>query len=103
MLGRMDGHALISDIAMFSCMVGDGGPRGYRRRGKPLPEKYLPGRFLSGMRPELRASIVRAVNGEAAPSPWFLRLVVDEEEPCVALPPPPVDRRWCRRGRWSSP
>jgi hypothetical protein len=104
MLDRMDGHTLLGHLAACSGMIGDGGPRGYRRRGKQLPEKYLPGRFLSDLRPEVRADVVEAANAKTSPSPWFLRLVVGEdEEPRVALPAPPVDRRWSRRGRWSTP
>jgi len=99
----MDGHALLGDIGVYAGIVADGGPRAFRRRGKPLPEKYLPGRFLTGLRPELRAAVVRAVNDAATtPAPWFLRYavtVIDE----AALPPPPVDRRWSCRGRWSTP
>ena len=102
MLDRMDGHALLGDIAFYAGSIGDGGPRAYRRRGKSLPEKYLPGRFLAGLRPELRMSVVRAVNAKTLPAPWFLRHVVDEEESRVALPPLPVDRRWSCRGRWSA-
>jgi hypothetical protein len=99
----MDGHVLIGHIALCSS-VGDGGPRSCRRRGKPLPEKYLPGRFLAGLQADARADVVRCVNAPSAPpAPWFLRLVVDGEEPSAALPPPPHDRRWCRRGRWSAP
>jgi hypothetical protein len=104
MLVRMDGHALLGDIALYSSVCGDGGPWGYRRRGKSLPEKYLPGRFLAGMRSDARADVVRAVNAtKTSPAPWFLRYVVDEEEPRVAVPPLPVDRRWSCRGRWSTP
>ncbi len=100
MLVRMDGHALLGSIALYSSIVGDGGPRGYRRRGTPLPEKYLPGRFLAGMRPDRRADVVRAVSTSAQPAPWFLRQLVDDDEP--TLPGPPVDRRWCARGRWAT-
>lgn len=74
----MDGHALLGQIAIYSCIVGDGGPRGYRRRGKELPEKYLPGRWLAKQSPEDRAAVVRAVNAGKEPSPWFLRLVVED-------------------------
>lgn len=102
MLVHMDGHAYLGEIALYASAIGDGGPRTYRRRGKELPEKYLPGRFLTDMRPELRASIIRAANDKATPAPWFLRNVV-EEEPRATLPPPPVDRRWSCRGRWSMP
>jgi hypothetical protein len=73
----MDGHALLGDIALYSSIVGDGGPRSYHRRGSPLPEKYLPGRFLAGLRPELRADVVRAVNEPMPPAPWFLQLVIE--------------------------
>lgn len=104
MLDRMDGHTLLGHLAACSSMIGDGGPRGYRRRGKPLPEKYLPGRFLADLRPSVRADVVEAANAKTLPAPWFLRLVVGEdEEPRVALPAPPVDRRWSHRGRWSTP
>jgi hypothetical protein len=103
MLDRMDAHTLLGDIALHSGIIGDGGPRAFRRRGKPLPEKYLPGRFLAGLRPEIRASVVGAVNAKTSPAPWFLRDVVDEEESRSAVPPPPVDRRWCHHGRWSTP
>jgi hypothetical protein len=77
----MDGHAFLGDIAIYSCVIGDGGPRNYRRCGVPLPEKYLPGRFLAGLRPEARAAIVRAVNAPTAapPAPWFLRQIVETE------------------------
>ena len=98
----MDGHALLGDIAIYSSVVGDGGPRGYRRRGRELPEKYLPGRWLVKQAPEARAAVVRAVSSSMLPAPWFLRCVVDEE-PRFVLPPPPVDRRWSCRGRWSTP
>lgn len=98
----MDGHTLLGDLAIYSTCIGDGGPRGYRRRGAPLPEKYLPGRFLAGLRPDVRADVVHAANDKSSPAPWFLRIVVDEGEHCVALPPPPVDWRWGRHGRWSS-
>jgi len=103
MLVRMDGHTLLGHIALCSEVVGDGGPRHYRRRGKPLPEKYLPGRFLASMLPEARADIVSVVSARTSPALWFLRLVVDEEEPIARLPSPPVDRRWTCRGRWSTP
>jgi hypothetical protein len=104
MLDCMDGHTLLGHIALCAPIVGDGGPRHYRRRGKPLPEKYLPGRFLASLLPEARADLVRAVNEQTSPpAPWFLRLVVDEEEPIARWPDPPVDRRWCRHGRWSTP
>ena len=100
----MDAHATLGDIALHADIVGDGGPRAFRRRRKPLPEKYLPGRFLAGLLPERRASVVHAVSVKTSPAPWFLRLVVGmEEEPRVALPPLPVDRRWSCRGRWSTP
>ena len=103
MLGRMD-HALLGHLALCSGIIGDGGPRGFRRRGKPLPEKYLPGRFLAGLTPDERASVVEAANAETSPAPWFLRHVVgEEEEPRAALPAPLVDRRWSCRGRWSTP
>ena len=103
MIARMDGHTTLGEIALFSSVCGDGGPRHYRRRGKELPERYLPGRFLAGMRPDARAAVVRAANDGSMPAPWFLRYVVDEEEPRVALPPLPTDRRWSRHGRWSMP
>jgi hypothetical protein len=99
----MDGHALIGDIAMFSCMVGDGGPRGYRRRRSPLPEHYLPGRFLARLSLENREAITRAVNSAVDLAPWFLRVVVDEDERRALVPPEPVDRRWSTRGRWATP
>jgi hypothetical protein len=99
----MDGHELLGHLALCSGLIGDGGPRSYRRRGSPLPEKYLPGRFLAGLRPEVREDVVRAANAQTAPAPWFLRLVVDEQEHRAAVPPPPVDRRWSCRGRWSTP
>jgi hypothetical protein len=101
----MDGHALLGDFALYSSICGDGGPRHYRHRGKPLPEKYLPGRFLSSMRADAREDVVRAANDRAAVlAPWFVALVAScDEEPRVALPAPPVDRRWSCRGRWSAP
>jgi hypothetical protein len=99
----MDGHALLGEIALFSCIVGDGGPRGFRRRKTPLPEKYMPGRFLAGLRPDDRSRVVEAACARTTPAPWFLRSVIDEESPRWLLPPEPVDRRWCRRGRWASP
>jgi hypothetical protein len=49
----MDGHTLLGHFAICSSMVFDGGPRGCRRRGS-LPEKYLPGRFLAGVGPDVR-------------------------------------------------
>jgi hypothetical protein len=104
MLDRMDGHTLLGHLAACSSIIGDGGPRSYRRRGTPLPEKYMPGRFLTDLRPDVRADVVLAANAQTSPAPWFLRLVVGEvEEPRVALPAPPVDRRWSGRGRWSTP
>lgn len=104
MLVRMDGHTLLGNIALCATIVGDGGPRHYRRRGKMLPEKYLPGRFLTSLLPQARADLVRAVNEQTSPpAPWFLRLVVDEEESLARVPSPLVDRRWSRRGRWSTP
>jgi hypothetical protein len=103
MLDRMDGHALLGHLALCAGIIGDGGPRAYRRRGSPLLEKYLPGRFLAGLRPEIRADVVQAANTtQTSPAPWFLRLVVDEQEHRVALPSPPIDRRWSCRGRWSA-
>ena len=103
MIIRMDGHALLGHLA-FCASLGDGGPRAYRRRAKQLPEKYLPGRFLAGLSPEVRADVVRAANAEASPAPWFVRLVVGEDaQPRAPLPPPPADRRWSTRGRWSVP
>jgi len=103
MLVRMDGPTLLGNIALCATIVGDGGPRHYRRRGKPLPEKYLPGRFLASLLPQARADLVSAVSARTSPAPWFLRLVVDEREPIARWPDPPVDRRWCRHGRWSTP
>lgn len=102
MLGGMDGHELLGHLAICADLIGDGGPRGYRRRGSQLPEKYLPGRFLAGLRPKDRADVVRAANDRTIPAPWFLRHVVENERQ-AALPPPPVDRRWSCRGRWSMP
>ena len=104
MIGRMNGHTLLGHLALCSGIIGDGGPRAYRRRGKPLPEKYLPGRFLAGIASDVRASVVEAANAKTSPAPWFLRLVVGEDEELrAALPEPPVDRRWSCRGRWSTP
>ena len=100
-LDRMDAHELLGDLAAYSCIIGDGGPRGFRRRGAPLPEKYLPGRFLAGIHPDVRAEVVRAANTRTSPAPWFLRLIIDADEPNVELPSPPVDRRWSCCGRWS--
>lgn len=73
----MDGHELLGDITVYAGIVGDGGPRAYRRRGKPLPEKYLPGRFLMGLRPEARADVVRAANSKTPPAPWFLHQIIE--------------------------
>lgn len=53
----MDSHALLGHLAACSSMVFDGGPRGFRRRGSVLPEKYLPGRFLAGVSSDVRASL----------------------------------------------
>jgi hypothetical protein len=98
------GHALLGSVAFSDYFGHDGGPRGYRRRGSALPEKYLPGRFLMSMRQEDRADVVNAVNAAPPPAPWFLRaLGVDEAEHRVSLPPPPADQRWSCRGRWSMP
>jgi len=98
----MDGHELLGHFALCSGIVGDGGPRVFRSRGKPLPEKYLPGRFLAGLAPDVRASVVQATNAATSPAPWFLRLVVGlDGQQRSALPPPPVDRRWSCRGRWA--
>ena len=99
----MDGHALLGEIALFSDMVYDGGPRGFRRRKTPLPEKYLPGRYLAGLRPDNRASVVQAASAKTPPALWFLRAVVEDAPPRWPLPPAPTDRRWCRRGRWALP
>src|SRR5680860_1747013 len=55
---RMDGHALLGHLAVCSGLIGDGGPRRYRRRAQPLPEKYLPGRFLTGLAADVRASVI---------------------------------------------
>lgn len=98
----MNGHALLGEIALYSNLVGDGGPCGYRRRGSALPEKYLPGRFLASLRPADRASVVRAASDKMPPAPWFLKYVIDEEASRAVTPTPLVDRRWARRGRWSS-
>lgn len=104
MIDRMDDHALLGHLALCSGIIGDGGPRAFRRRGKPLPEKYLPGRFLAGLTLDERASVVEAANAETSPAPWFLRHVVGkDEERGVGVPSPPVDRRWSYRGRWSTP
>jgi hypothetical protein len=104
MLDHMDGHTLLGHLTVCSSTIGDGGPRRYRRRGKPLPEKYLPGRFLSDMHPAVHAVVVEAANAKTSPAPWFLNFVVGEdEEPRVELPALPLDRRWSRRGRWSTP
>jgi hypothetical protein len=75
----MDGHALIAHVA-FCSTIGDGGPRRYHSRGKSLPEKYLPGRCLAGMRANERAAIVRAL-ADTTPAPWFVRVVVEGVEP----------------------
>lgn len=101
MIVCMDGHELLGHLA-FCSTIGDGGPRAYRRRGKPLPEKYLPGRFLAGLAPASRAAVVQAVNAGSSPAPWFLRLAVDDLESRAAVPPPPVAQRWSCRGRWST-
>ena len=99
----MDGHQLVYDLTMYTCIVADGGPRGYRRRGVVLPEKYLPGRFLAGLRPEVRADVVRAVNTTSQPAPWALQLMIGADaEPRVALPEAPIDRRWSTHGRWAA-
>lgn len=81
----MDVHALLGHLALCSDIIGDGGPRAYLRRGKPLPEKYLPGRFVSGLRADVRAAVVIAANTKTQPAPWFLRLVIDDEQPRVNL------------------
>ena len=99
----MNGHELLGHLAICSSMVFDGGPRGCRRRGSALPDKYLPGRFLSGVAPDVRASLVAAANAKTSPAPWFLSLIVEDDPPRATLPPLPVDRRWTRRGRWSTP
>lgn len=101
----MDGHAFLGHLTLYADLVADGGPRGYRRRKSSLPEKYLPGRCLAGLRPDDRARVVRAVNAKTPLAPWFLRQVVADEQPAYSwpMPPEPVDRRWCRRGRWSTP
>lgn len=103
MLGRMDGHALLGEIAAYATLSYDGGPRGYRRRGSPLPERHLPGRYLAGLRPDYRARVVEAVCDKTTPAPWYLRRVIEEDQPHWAPPPEPVDRRWARRGRWAMP
>lgn len=104
MLSRMDAHAMLGQIAQYSYVVGDGGPRGYRRRGKELPEKYLPGRLFAQQDPEVRAALVRAVDPQTPqPAAWFLRSVIDEGEPHALLPAPPVDRRRWTHGRLGAP
>ena len=79
MLVCMDGHALLGHVAICATIVGDGGPRRYLRAGKPLPEKYLPGRYLSALSAPDRAALVRAANSTVTPAPWFLRLVIQED------------------------
>ncbi len=73
----MDGHALLVDAVVLASLVGDGGPRRYRQRGKPLPEKYLPGRYFGELHPKQRAAITRAVNSTVSPAPWFLRQIIE--------------------------
>lgn len=73
----MDGHALLVEAIVLSSLVGDGGPRRYRQRGRPLPEKYLPGRYFAKLRPEHRAAIARAVNSATPLAPWFLRQIIE--------------------------
>jgi hypothetical protein len=72
----MDGHAILGHLAICADLVGDGGPRRYLRAGKPLPEKYLPGRYLAKLPPADRAIVVRAANSPITPAPWFVRRVV---------------------------
>lgn len=79
MLVCMDGHTLLSYVAICASVVSDEGPRRYRQSGRPLPEKYLPGRYLAGRSPVDRATIVRAAKAPIAPAPWFLRHVIQEE------------------------
>jgi hypothetical protein len=98
----MDGHELLGHLALCAGIVGDGGPRAFRSRGKPLPEKYLPGRFLTGLAADERAAVVQAANAPTSPAPWFLRQVVGlDDHRNTLLPPPPLDRRWSCRGRWA--
>jgi hypothetical protein len=97
----MDGHTLLGHFAICADLGADGGPRGFRRRGSHLPEKFLPGRFLAGLAPDMRAEVVCAVNDRSPPAPWFLRHVIELEDQHTTLPLPPRDRRWSRHGRWS--
>lgn len=98
----MDAHTLLGDIVLYSGIIGDGGPRSFRRRRLLMPDRYLPGRFLAGLKPGVRESVVIAANTKTPPAPWFLRLVVSlDEEPRTPLTLPSIDQRRRRRGRWA--
>lgn len=73
-----DAHKMLGDIGIYSSVVGDGGPRMYRQRGKDLPDKYLPGRFFSRMDGASRAACIHAVT--SPPADWWVRHVVSMTE-----------------------
>ena len=66
------------EVAVYSITMYDGGPRGYRRRGSQMPDRYMPGKFLMGLRPEKRDEIVAAANSKREPAPWVLKILVEE-------------------------
>lgn len=75
----MSGHDYLHDLAIYSSVVGDGGPRGYRRRGSPLPEKYLPGRWWMKQDEATKQRVLKALAGPP-PAPWALKLICNEKD-----------------------
>jgi hypothetical protein len=74
-----DGCKTLFDIAACITLSPDGGPREYRQRGKELPEKYLPGRYLAWLQPETREAVIKAANGKNEIAPWALKKIIDDE------------------------
>lgn len=71
-----NGTDILVSIASASYISADGGPRGYHQRGKQLPDKYLPGRYLNKMNDADRQVIIATINSGINPAPWVLKNII---------------------------
>lgn len=72
--------SLLAEIAA-ACVVlpsncRSGGAHEYVRRGLPIPEELLPGRYVQGLPPTERESLRRMLSSDARPARWFVQLVI---------------------------